>query len=241
MRTVTQNVDLTARETEIIRTLSAFNSHLEKFVVIGGYAVSALALHRFSVDCDIVVSWSEIGWFKSVLISEGYQESVEARVTKSIHNAKTIKFIKKIAGGEISVDLFVNSLVSRNTLGEWSYDEISENSIRAIIVGITDSTPARVPKKELLIALKLHACRDTDLRDIVMLDEGVDWNAVADFANTGKKIVLDEQLNLALRKIESKEFSNSLKAEFGLRKNVLTSIEKTVTRLKKVRRLLEDR
>lgn len=162
----------------------------------------------------------------------------EAKAAKSIHNVKAIKYIKKIAGGEISVDLFVNSLVSRNTQGEWSYDEISENSIRANIVGITDSTPARVPKKELLIALKLHACRDTDLRDIVLLDEGVDWNAVADFANTGKKTVLNEQLGLALKKIASEEFSNSLKAEFGLRKNILPSIEKTLTRLKKVRRLL---
>ncbi|MBI2185236.1 MAG: hypothetical protein HYU39_09810 [Thaumarchaeota archaeon] len=47
---------LTAREAEIIRILKAPGPHAGKFVVVGGYAVNALTSHRFSVDCDIVVS-----------------------------------------------------------------------------------------------------------------------------------------------------------------------------------------
>lgn len=41
------------RETEIFRTLVSLQSR--HFVVIGGYAVNAYTLPRFSVDCDIVI------------------------------------------------------------------------------------------------------------------------------------------------------------------------------------------
>ena len=46
--------DLTAREAEIIRILRELGQLRDRFVVIGGYAVSAHGPHRFSVDCDLV-------------------------------------------------------------------------------------------------------------------------------------------------------------------------------------------
>lgn len=193
---MSQASDLTAREAEIIRILKVLRSHSNRFVVIGGYAVSALSEHRFSVDCDVVIDEKERGSFEKVLIEEGYGKVKAKSLLKSIHGAKTAKYSKVIGGRTVSVDLYENSVLSRNTGGEWSYNQILGNSLETNVVGITGSVMARVPKKELLIAMKLHAARDTDLRDVVMLGEGADWNEVTDFANTGMRSRLKAQLEL---------------------------------------------
>ena len=44
---------LQLREKEIFETLK--NIKKNKFVIIGGYAVNAYTLPRFSVDCDILI------------------------------------------------------------------------------------------------------------------------------------------------------------------------------------------
>ena len=48
---------LQLREKEIFETLKKMNNF--KFVIIGGYAVNAYTLPRFSVDCDIVIKDKE--------------------------------------------------------------------------------------------------------------------------------------------------------------------------------------
>jgi len=45
--------NLQLREKEIFETLKKIKN--SNFVVIGGYAVNAYTLPRFSVDCDIVI------------------------------------------------------------------------------------------------------------------------------------------------------------------------------------------
>lgn len=153
--------------------------------MIGGYAVSALSSHRFSVDCDVVVSEKDLGLFERVLTDEGYQKAKASSVGKGIHGAKAAKYVKLIGGRRVSVDLSINSVVCRDTEGEWGYELLLRNSTDADVVGVTDSTTAFVPKKELLIAMKLHPARDTDVRDIVLLGEEADWEFVVAFADTG--------------------------------------------------------
>ena len=46
-------MDLQVREQEIFETLRKLRNC--NFVIIGGYAVNAYTLPRFSVDCDLVV------------------------------------------------------------------------------------------------------------------------------------------------------------------------------------------
>jgi len=44
-----------ARENEILRIIKSFVKSKLEFILVGGYAVSALARQRFSVDCDVVI------------------------------------------------------------------------------------------------------------------------------------------------------------------------------------------
>ncbi len=237
---MSQHADLTAREAEVIRILRVLRSHSDKLVVIGGYAVSALAAHRFSVDCDIVIPEKETKTLEKILTREGYSKKKETNL-KGIHGAKTAKYFKSIEGKRVAVDLYVNSVLSRDTLGEWSYESILKNSLETNVVGISDSTIALVPKKELLIAMKLHASREPDLRDIVMLDEGVDWQEVGDFASTGSKRKLKAQLGSAIKRIGSGGFPPSLKAEFGLRTAITSQIRDTLEHLKTVKNRLAEK
>jgi hypothetical protein len=92
-------------------------------------------------------------------------------VPKATHNSQVTNYSKFVKGKGVSIDLYVNSLVCRDTSGEWSYDLLSKNSEEANVVGVADSVSALVPKKELLIAMKIRPTRDPDLRDIAMLSQ----------------------------------------------------------------------
>lgn len=233
----TQAGDLTAREAEVIRILGALYSSSKRFAVVGGYAVNALASHRFSVDCDVVVSDREAKSLVRVLKEEGYGEE-SGRQFGGMRGAKSMVFAKLIGGNPVSVDLFVNAIICRQTDGRWHCELIIRNSSELKVVGATDSTPCLVPRRELLIAMKLHSGRDTDLRDIVMLDEHADWDDVVQFANTGigKKVIV--QLESAIKKVSSRDFSSALRAEFALRVDVSGLIDRTVIHLKSARESL---
>ncbi len=235
---MSQHADLTAREAEVIRILRILHSHSDRLVVIGGYAVSALAAHRFSVDCDVVIPEKELKSLEKILIEEGYAKTESTHLQKGIHDARTAKYVMLVGGRKVAVDLYANSVLSRDTGGEWSYESISQNSLETNVVGITDSTIALVSKKELLIAMKLHASREADLRDIVMLDEGTDWKTVVDFTCTGSERKIKAQLGSAIKRIGSRGFPPSLKAEFGLRTDVTLRIKETLEHLKTVKELL---
>ena len=62
---------LQLREKEIFETLKRIERF--KFVIIGGYAVNAYTLPRFSVDCDIVVKdREELKEIEETLVNFGY-------------------------------------------------------------------------------------------------------------------------------------------------------------------------
>ena len=235
---ITYVKDLTARETEIIRIIRVLGSSPSKFVVVGGYAVNALAAHRFSVDCDVVIVKKDVGLLESILREEGYNKVKTTRKIKGLYRAHFKEYGKLIGNRKVSVDLFVNSVTCRQTNGEWSYSLIRKNSIEANVVGLTDSAVAFVPKRELLMAMKIHSGRGTDLRDVIMLSEGADWQVVAKFAMCGVQKKSIKQLTDAIETISKEEFPSALRAEFGLRTDVTPLIRRTTEGLDTVRKLL---
>lgn len=190
-----------------------------EFILIGGYAVSALSSHRFSVDCDVVIAKKTSKQFRSLLKTEGYIRRRSAKVGKEYRGSIEM-YVKTISAGKISVDLFLSSITARETGASWSYEHIRRNSVEAVVTGIRNSANVAVPTKELLIAMKIHSGRDADIRDIVMLCENADWNSVAKHAARGDIKILLDQLTKILGKIESDKFLSSLRATFELRQNI---------------------
>lgn len=216
------------RENEIIkviRTLSDF-----KIIVVGGYAVSARARHRFSVDCDIVLSKKDLNKIASVLTRRDYKKSTTKKDFDTEYGGEFIRYTKKINNLPVSVDLLVNALVSRSTDASWSYEYILKNSTKVIVAGIEDSTECLIPNKELLLAFKIHSGRLTDVRDIIMLTDA-DWNAVKDYINRGNINLLKKQLEIMINGLDNKNLVDSLKGVFELKENVISNIQTTKRRL----------
>ena len=59
------------RESEVLRTIGAFADAGLEFVVVGGYAVSCLGRHRFSVDLDVVIDRRDLDAFTKILEERG--------------------------------------------------------------------------------------------------------------------------------------------------------------------------
>ncbi len=201
------------RENEIIKTVSKLLGC--KIIVVGGYAVSARAKHRFSVDCDIVISKESLEKIISILGKENYKKTIAKGDLDGAYQGKFIRYMKEVDGLPVSIDLLINSLVSRATNAAWSFDYILKNSDKAIIAGVENSIECLVPTKELLIAFKLHSGRKTDLRDVIML-ENSDWSLVKSHLVRGSMIILKKRVELMIEELDDKNLHDSLKGVFEL-------------------------
>ncbi len=216
-----------ARENEILRMIELFTQSKFDLVLVGGYAVSAVGRHRFSVDCDFVIPKASRSEFERILIKEGYKKSVEKHGFDKVYGGEFVSFSKKVGGFPVAVDLLVGSLVSRQTGGVWRYDYIKENSSHGVVAGIENSIETTIPEKELLVALKIHSGRETDLRDIVILSRELDFDKVSKHIQKGDKSKLDEQIKRELKMLADSRFESSLKGVFTMRGDVSKDLART--------------
>lgn len=213
------------RETEILKTIKTMVDERLDFIVVGGYAVSSLARHRFSVDCDVVISKDSIGDFDAILKREGFEKHIERSGLDETYSGAFMSFKKDVAGLPVTVDLLVGALVCRNTGGSWSFDYIKRHSIESNITGLEASVRCRIPEKELLIAFKVHSGRKTDVRDIVMLHENSDMEKILNHLRRGNMGSLKEQIQKIIDELRDESIINSLKGVFTLTVDVKKRIK----------------
>lgn len=202
---------LLSREREIIRIVEMLSNADLKFVIVGGYAVATF-LHRFSVDLDVVIAKKDAKKFETILADNGYSLSYSAEI-ELIYGESFMRFGKIVNSFPVSIDLLINGLVSRTTDASWSFNSIIEDSKKSDIDGVNFLTPS----KELLIAMKMHAGRFADIRDIVALIEDCDTETVKKNAMRGNKARLKAVLGNGLKFLDSSRFPDSFKGVFGLR------------------------
>ncbi|MBI5872328.1 hypothetical protein HZB88_04570 [archaeon] len=211
--------------TGIVRKLTEF-----RVIIVGGYAVSARAMHRFSVDCDIVISKKDLERVDKILVKEGFKRFILKEDFDREYGGKFMRYIKKVGELPVNIDLLVDSLVCRTTNASWSFDYIFKNSDKTIISGIEDSVECLVPNKELLLAFKIHSARKADLRDIIML-ANADWGIVKEHLNRGDLVVLKKQVDLMLKELDNKNLANSIKGTFQLKQDIEKMIKDTKKQL----------
>jgi hypothetical protein len=235
---MSQSGYVTSRETEIIRILRVLSEATDGFVVMGGYAVNAFGQHRFSVGCELATTRDNVPVIDTILLGEAYElRRNEVRPPIGV----TIREYSKSVGGEpVTVELFVDTVVSTTTRGTWSYKFIQDNSVEAIVVGATDSTASRVAQRNLLVAMKLHLGRTEDFGDIVLLSERVDWKIVARFAACGSKEELVGQIDSAIREISSAKFVSDLKSTFSMRSDPTFLIKRAILSVSTLRTLVAE-
>ncbi|MBU0930196.1 MAG: hypothetical protein KJ623_03945 [Nanoarchaeota archaeon] len=200
--------ELVRKENNIFEILQEFiNSGLD-FIVVGGYAVSAFK-HRFSVDADIVIKSKDLSKFENLLKKQGFRK-ITAKDIKDVYSSKFIRYEKEQA----SIDILINALASRTTNASFSYELLSNNSIKKKIIGIEKEVLAIIPVKELLIVMKIHSGRLTDFRDIAALAKDTDLELIRKFLFIGDLKKVNENLSKLNNIVNHKNFIDSFKGVF---------------------------
>ena len=213
-----------AREAEIIRLLDAIHESRLNYSVIGGYAVDAYSpLPRYSVDCDIVTEADELDGFADLLTREGFTE-IETIYTDETEGIQTVRYVKQLPEGPVAAELMVDGVRCRQTEAVWKAREMSGTASERRIVCVNDAVLSRVVSREMLIALKLHAGRDTDHRDIVMMADEADWDTVRSLCDRGVEPKLKNQLEAALAALVSQDSGGTNRAAFASRQDQGTRI-----------------
>ena len=201
-------MELINRENQIFDILQKFIDAKLDFIVVGGYAVSAFK-HRFSVDADIVIESSALEDFEAVLKKQDFRKTISKEL-KNIYSSRFERYEKD----KTFVDLMINALASRTTNAAFSFRLLHENSIRKKIIGIEKEITARIPIKELLIAVKIHSGRLTDFRDIAALAKNTDLGKIKKFLFIGDIKAVNENLKKLHTAVNDKNFIDSFKGVF---------------------------
>lgn len=163
MPKIDSRAGLLEREQEVLRMLALLLEKKLDFIVVGGYAVSTYK-KRFSIDLDLVVKKEALPEFEKLLEKEEYVLHYEKQIAL-LYGENFKRFMKKINNLPVDIDFLINGLVSRTTDAAWGFDYIKKNSLKRKLNNLEFLTP----EKELLIAMKFHSGRLSDIRDIVAL------------------------------------------------------------------------
>lgn len=203
-----------AREQEIFETLKGLKGH--DFVLIGGYAVNAYTLPRFSVDCDIVVrDGVEAAKIESALAGIGYKQE------KSRGNLQYGNFVRceKELGKwiRVSVDILIGEVLDRQTGVSFSAEWVFQNSSVRALHGktITGRLDLKIIDVDALIVLKFVPARVTDIRDIFMLlplAENIGWVR----GELKSRVDFGQRFEMVKEKVASEAFRNNLQGVYGL-------------------------
>ena len=222
------------RENKIFDELRDFKEEGFDFILVGGYAVSAYN-HRFSVDADIVIKKDDLKGFTKSLKKDGY-EKIQSKKLESVYGGEFIayKLDEKLP---VNFDILVDSLQCRQTGASWSFDYLDDHSTNKEVEGSEKSTDCKIPEKELLIAIKVHSGRLTDVRDVVALANDIDTEKIKKHAERGRQRDLVKVLDGIEKVLGSDGFENSFKGVFSeklLPKGNVNEVKEIVEELKSI-------
>ena len=220
------------RENEILDIIDAVIKSGLKYVLVGGYAVSAY-MHRFSVDADICIDKKDLDSFRKLLKSKHFAMT-KRRDLEDAYKGEFECYVKKTKL-PVTVDLMIGSIASRQTNASISFQSLFENSAVKNITGTEKSIEARIPAKEALIALKIHAARMTDARDIVALCKDIEYELVEKFVKKGNSIEVQNNISNLITHFNSDNFRDSFKGAFSIEKLPVENIQNAIKLMERLK------
>lgn len=205
---------LQLREKEVFETLKRLRDF--KFVVIGGYAVNAYTLPRFSIDCDVVIhNKAELEKISKVLLGSGYRKQELVKTAKSASFARYEKGLDD--SFKVSFDIFIGEVIDRQSGVSISADWIFKYSEPRSLKGktITDELKVRILDIDALFVIKMISCRSTDIRDMFMLAPSIK-DRVFIKNEVSSRYDFEGRLRKVKEKITSEKFKDGLQGVYGL-------------------------
>ena len=205
---------LSLREEEIFKTLKELKSC--DFVIIGGYAVNAYALPRFSVDCDIVIKdEDELIKIERILLKIGYKKE---RLPEEVQYSGSFSRYEKRLENDfiVSIDILIKSVIDRMTMAVFSAEWIFQNSEISVLKGktINEELKLRIINIDALIVMKTISCRSTDIRDVFMMLPNArdnDWIR----SEVSSRYDFNERISRIIEKVNSKQFKDGISGVYG--------------------------
>ncbi|MBX0298238.1 nucleotidyltransferase family protein [Haloarcula nitratireducens] len=205
------------RSEALIEVLDALEQSDIGFVLVGGYAISQFE-PRFSTDLDLVIAPDDYDEVVTFLETHDFERKADLEVPpeETIYN-REIELFERTEGlpHPVGVDILVNGLGCRQTEAEWSFDYLRTHSSPTTISGGTRSTTARAADGEVLVAVKLHSGRKTDLADVLAAVPAIELDEVETHLHRGDAAALRGQLNDAQAFIEEGGLDHRFKSMFG--------------------------
>jgi len=223
--------DFSTREKECFDFLKQIPKQ-RKYVVIGGYAVASFGFPRFSVDLDITIPESEASFFKKLISDNNYV------FTKRKENLSYSGKFERYEKDLVSIDLLINGVESRQTGYTYPFQYIYKNSQIRETSGwnSANKAKARIAKKEMLMALKIHSMRMADKRDIIMLCyEKPNINLILDHLQESPKEIIKKHITDLQTVFSDKTFKDSIKGVYSLNdkiyKKIIENCQQTINEL----------
>lgn len=224
--------DFSQREKECFNFLKLIPSE-KHYVVIGGYAITSYGFPRFSVDLDITIPEGELPFFKKLISDNGF---VFTKGKESLtYSGKFERYKKDL----VSIDLLINGVESRQTRYFYLFDYIFKNSHIRETSGWDPSNKikARIAKKEMLIALKIHSMRMADKRGIIMLCyEKLNTLAIINHLKSSPREIIIEHIDELLALLNDSNLKDSLKGVYSiddkLYKRMVENCQKAINEVK---------
>ncbi len=181
------------------------------FVVIGGYAINAYVLPRFSIDCDIVVQNKKVcAQIQKQLENSGFAERASGKLPysgefvtmASTEPATTFDILSGAVEDRLSGTIFPAEMIFKNSSKRTIFGKGSPIQIKC-----------RVVDPELLFLMKACPARTTDIRDLFMLSAlKLDTGKILELAKEANAKIDTEKI---LSKIGSKGFLDALQGVHG--------------------------
>ena len=222
---------LQLRENEIFDTLKKIKN--QKFVLIGGYAVNAYTLPRFSVDCDIATEdkFSTAKITKDLEIL-GYERAKDTDFGP--YSGDFFRYEKAIMKNFIvSFDILIKNIYDRHAKAVFAAKWVFKNSALRTLKGktITEKLRLRIINPEALVVMKFVSCRNADIRDAFMLIPKVkDFEWVK--REISERVDFENRFSKIKAKINSDQFKDNLQGVYGyIDKRLFEKHKKTVLEL----------
>lgn len=202
------------REEEIFNTLRELKDC--DFVIIGGYAVNAYALPRFSVGCDIVIKdENELKRIEKILRKIGYKK--EHLPKKAQYSGSFSRYGKNLGNNfAVSIDILIRAVTDRMTGVAFAADWIFANSKPRVLKGKTliEELKLRIIDVDALLVMKIISCRPADIRDAFMMVPAANDKEWVKSEIT-RRYDLKDRITKTIDKVTSKQFKDGLSGVYG--------------------------
>ncbi len=203
-----------SREEEIFRALKGLKGC--DFAVVGGYAVNAYALPRFSVDCDIVIrNENELKKIEKILQKTGYHKK---RLPKEAQYSGSFSRHEKVLENDfrVSIDILIHTVTDRMTGAAFSADWVFDNSSEKVLKGktIAEELKLHIINIDALLVMKIVSCRAADIRDVFMMitnAKNKEWIE----SEVMLRCDFKERIGRLIEKVTSKQFKDGLSGVYG--------------------------